>query len=347
MRKTRLLRNTALAALPLLLAFLACAVSDPQSSSSQAAKLATPITVTPSVHEVANTIHYYAGGPDYVSATCPSGEYALGGGWSVDPNSRVVAALVFNNIWYVFVDYPQTTPEPAYASVAYVECLRGVAGATVVQRKTVSNIPAADFQAFDPTIGTITVSDACNPGEVRVGSGFDLRAQNRIVELKQSATTDGQHDAWVFGANNYLAEPTILYTYIECLSNVMALTLRNAVADKMSVSSSYPVSTTSYDTNDGAGSTMACPPTAILAGGGFSYKNYYISESYPAQRIVSNAVSLHSTSSGWEGRISPSRFTVQIPSTNQSLPSHTEQISLQVYASAVCLSFSLSRPSGR
>ena len=179
-----------------------------------------------------------------------------------------------------------------------------------------------------------TIMTYANPGVVswlEVDPGFDLRSQNRIVELKQSATTDGQHDAWVFGANNYLAEPTVLYTYVECLSNVTALTPGNGVAAKMSVSSNYPVSTTSYDTNDGAGSTASCPQTAILAGGGFSYKNYYLSIDYSATRIVSNAVSLHATSSGWEGRISPSRFTVQVPSTNQSLPPHTEQISLQVY----------------
>jgi hypothetical protein len=260
--KTRLLMRRMLIAAPLLLALLACSFSDPAASSP------TPRpTVAPSVHEVANTLYYHDGAPDFISAPCPPGEFVLGGGWSTpETEVKITAALVVQNAWTVYVSFPATTstPPPAYTVVAHAECLRGVGGATIVQRQFRWEVPGQKFG--------YTLPDPCNADEIRVGSGFDVRGTTvaSAVAIVGNETTGGQGDRWIFTVNNYAETPQSILTMVECLSHVTAPTAAGALALNLTVSSSYPTSTSSQAGDNSAVSTVACPSSAVLAGGGLS-----------------------------------------------------------------------------
>src|SRR5436309_12151221 len=97
---TRTLRTCALAALPLILALLGCAVTGVTKPANP--PTATPTPARPSVHEVAQTTTLNGGQTGPVTATCPQGEVALGGGWSVPTQqARVFAATLSGNTWSV------------------------------------------------------------------------------------------------------------------------------------------------------------------------------------------------------------------------------------------------------
>lgn len=75
------------------------------------------------------------GGNGVAAATCPTGDYALGGGWVVpDTQATVMSAQLSGASWRVGLR-GIGHPVLVYAT-AYVECLAGTISAVVTQRST-------------------------------------------------------------------------------------------------------------------------------------------------------------------------------------------------------------------
>ncbi len=280
-----LMRSIAITALPLILALLGCAVTGVQTTRPAATPpIATPTPARPSVHEVAQTATLNGGNTGPVTATCPAGEIALGGGWNVPTQqARVFAATLNGNTWSLSVlplGHPATT-----TVTAYVECLRNAPGAVVTQRPTTQNLAPTPTNTFNDNLGgTISL---CDPGETLVGGGFDLGAPTANLELE---ATWPRNDVlpvqmWVFSVRNYDTVAHSITHYAECLSGV-------------TVTASYPRQDGSpvYASQTGSAS-VSCPTGAALAGGGFQYRMHS-----PGPSRLGNLFSLHATASGWQGQ---------------------------------------------
>jgi hypothetical protein len=279
---TRLLRRGALATLPLLVALLGCALADVQTPGASTTKV--PINkLTPAVHEVAQTATLTGGNTGPVTATCPQGQIALGGGWSVPTQqARVLAAKLSGASWSVTalpLGHPATT-----MVTAYVECLDNVPGAVVTQRaKTYDYAPTPTSEHNDHLGGLVAI---CAAGETLVGGGFDLGAPGDTLELEATFPSDDLFtQMWAFSLRNYDTAPHTVTYYAECLSGAV-------------VSTSYPSQGGSFLFNNPMGSlSVACPAGAVLAGGGFQY-----GMSSPGPNHLGNLYSLHATASGWQGQ---------------------------------------------
>lgn len=279
---TRLTRTIAVSALPLIIALLGCAVTGGQATGPVATP---PRPLAPSVHEVAQTTTLNGGNTGPVSATCPQGEVALGGGWNVPTQqARVFAATLNGNTWSLSVlplGHPATT-----TVTAYVECLRNAPGAVVTQRPTTENLNPTPTGTFNDNLGgTISL---CDSGETLVGGGFDLGPATANLELE---ATWPRNDVlpvqmWVFSVRNYDTVAHSTTHYAECLSGV-------------TVSASYPRQDGSpvYASQTGA-ATVSCSAGSSLAGGGFQYRMHS-----PGPSRLGNLFSLNAASSGWQGQV--------------------------------------------
>jgi hypothetical protein len=327
---TRLTRTIAISALPLIIALLGCALTTTQDANPPTATPAKA-PLSPSVHEVAQatTLPYSNTGP--ATATCPPGELALGGGWSMPQSrtNRVLAAKATGNAWSVYVTNPPlkaqnaaaqaalapaATPEGAGVTVtAYVECLANAPGAVVTQRPTTENLNPTPTDTFNDNLGgTISL---CDPGETLVGGGFDFGALGDMLELESSWPRNDvlPVQMWVFSIRNYDTVDHTLTHYAECLSGV-------------TVSASYPRQDGSpVYASQTATATVPCPSGASLAGGGFQYRMHS-----PGPSRLGNLFSLHTTTSGWQGQaLTLSGYGLYY---------------LTSLAAAVCLTFSASTP---
>jgi hypothetical protein len=118
---TRILRSITVAILGVAVG--GCAAV-PTIQTTKPANPATPIPSSiASAHEVAETTTLDGGSTGPATATCPQGEFALGGGWSVPAQgARVFAARASGATWAVWV-LPLGHPATTHIT-AYVECLR-------------------------------------------------------------------------------------------------------------------------------------------------------------------------------------------------------------------------------
>jgi hypothetical protein len=234
---------------------------------------------------VAQTTTLNSGDSGPVSATCPQGEVALGGGWNVPTQqARVFAARLNGNTWSLSalpLGHPATT-----TVTAYVECLRDVPGAVVTQRPTTQNLAPTPTDVFNDNLGG-TVS-LCNTGETLVGGGFDLGSPGDMLELESSWPRNDvlPVQMWVFSIRNYDTVAHSITYYAECLSGV-------------TVTASYPRQDGSpvYASQTGS-ATVSCPSGATLAGGGFQYRMHS-----PGPSRLGNLYSLNAASSGWQGQV--------------------------------------------
>ena len=284
---TRLTRTIVISALPLIIALLGCALADGQVTKPANPPTATPgkAPLSPAVHEVAQTTTLNGGNTGPVTATCPQGEVALGGGWNVPTQqARVFAATLNGNSWSISalpLGHPATT-----TVTAYVECLRGVSGAVVTQRANTETLAPTPTATFNDNLGG-TVS-LCNTGETLVGGGFDLGAPTVNLELEASWPRNDvlPVQMWVFSVRNYDTTPHAITHYAECLSGV-------------TVSASYLRQDGSPVYASQIGSAMVpCPTGATLAGGGFQYRMHS-----PGSARLGNLFSLNATSVGWQSQV--------------------------------------------
>jgi streptogramin lyase len=265
--------------IPPAAAAASAAPTNPASTGTPAVPPTATVTATPhkapatpSVHEVAHTTNLAGGSTGSVEATCPEGERALGGGWSVPAaQARVFAARESGGAWSVSV---QPLGHPASTAVTvYVECLADAPRAVVTQRSASGSVPAN---------ASGVVVAACTSGETLVGGGFDLSAAPTTLELRADAPqTPESGVSWAVAAMNRDAAAQPVTAYAECLANVRA-------------APTYPGQRGTYvyasQTGDVA---VACPAGAVPAGGGLDY----------TAQSIGNLYLLQATATGWHGAI--------------------------------------------
>jgi hypothetical protein len=293
--------------LPLVLALLGCAATVTSAPGNKTIPPTAP-PVAVSVHEVAQTTTLNGGNTGPITATCPQGEIALGGGWNVPTQQAHVFAATLNGATWSVSALPLGHPAETTVTV-YVECLRGAPGAIVTQRATMENLAPTPTDAFNDNLGG-TVS-LCNTGETLVGGGFDLGAPSDTLELEASWPRDDllPVQMWVFSVRNYDTVAHSITHYAECLSGI-------------AVSASYPRQDGSFVYASQTGSAVAsCPAGAALAGGGFQYRMHS-----PGPARLGNLYGLNAATSGWQSQV----YTL----------SGYGLYALTPMAAAVCLAFS-------
>ena len=255
----------------------------------------TETFVSPTIVEVSERWKLI-GGNGFAAATCPTGDYALGGGWVVpDTEGIVYSAQVSGATWRVGV---RTIGHPVGVwATAYVECLAGAISAVVTQR---------GFNLNATPNSSNTGGQSCDPDETLVGGGFDLSQSNGSLELQSMLPT---FDApfgppiWLFNVYNHnsIVEPWTYY--LECLSDVMAPTYPLFGSVQVNVTQSYPES--DYfpvgvgGTGDTATVSVDCPAGYEVAGGGFDYEDVAGEDNLG----LGNLYMQHTTATGWQAAL--------------------------------------------
>ena len=163
------------------------ATATPKPGSDSAASSApthspTPQPSKPSVYQVAKTTTLYGRDTGPATASCPQGELALGGGWSVAaPAVQILAAYLDGNTWKVSAQpLGHTFPHDV---TAYVECLRNAPSAVVTRCQDTTYFDAGPSQWYSTT--------KCETHELLAGWGLALNStsvavQNQCREYRQS-----------------------------------------------------------------------------------------------------------------------------------------------------------------
>ncbi len=251
----------------------------------------TETFVSPTIVEI-SARWKLVGGNSLAHATCPTGDYALGGGWAV-PNTQamITSSVASGATWTIGVH--RTGSLSGYASV-YVECLAGAISAVVTQRGF--NLTA--------TPNSLDVGgQSCDPGETLVGGGVDLSQSYGALELQAMFPQDDSPfgpPLWITTVYNHnsIAEPWTYY--IECLSDVLAPTYPIFGSAQVNVTQSYPLSAGVLVGVGAAGETataaVACPAGYEVAGGGFDYEDV----GDQSNLGLGNLYSQQTTATGWE-----------------------------------------------
>jgi len=174
-----------------------------------------------------------------VTATCPAGQVALGGGWATSGYGNVYNSSRSGNSWQVYVDN--------YGSSdlvnAYVMCLVNQPAAVVTQRLNQISVPGS------------TSSNGyayCQSGEILVGGGFAL-SSTISLNVQEFNTTD---TAWHGNFSNFGSSAALANTYAICLqgNHMFASPQGNP---------------TTVAANSYGGSAATCPPGFVVTGGGY------------------------------------------------------------------------------
>jgi hypothetical protein len=339
-----IVRSITLAALALLLALGGCTQTALPSAPTPATSIPSSL---PSVHEVAQTTVVQSGTIATATATCPQGEFALGGGWNVPVQSgRVMAShrsgpiLASIDAWTVTVVtapvvaagqaiHGPALPTPILGTIpvtVYVECLRGTVRAAneVVQ----DQYGLLDFGTTNLSAPQFALeAGPCPLHYVRVGGGFDFSASTNIEYAGGGPhTLDSGDEGWIVTAVDHELQVThSINAYIVCLSDVVtaASRLPAAVGTPTHV---IEVSAVGAPTLLGpgdatGGATVSCKSGAAVASGGFLYEG----GSYPAvPGPFGNPYLSHATSTGWQ----------------VAMHANGGALGLNFTESAVCLAFS-------
>ncbi len=249
---------------------------------------AEPAASAPGIHEIANTVTLTGTSTGPVLVSCPPGEVALGGGWSVPPRAHVFAAALKGNTWAVSVAHAglsvstavATEPKPGAetgAVTAYVECVYGVPG-LLVTSQTLNFSAQPNSELFEGMV--------CNPNAFAVGFGFDLGGSNANISLKSNFpdTAIFGIPIWFFYGTNQDSVAHSVSVSIQCLTYFPGL------------SADYPANTGGNVYAGTMGTVTApCPVGMQVAGGGLNYTG--------TGTGIANPYLLHAANGGWQDGI--------------------------------------------
>jgi hypothetical protein len=207
----------------------------------------TPPTPTPLPGPTPYTHLVYAqrtltGGSDVgpVTATCPAGQIALGGGWATSGYGNVYNSSQSGNGWQVYVNNYGASD----LVNAYVMCLVNQPGAVVTERLNQVSVPASSSSTDNLSY--------CQSNEILIGGGFAL-SSTIFLNSQEFNSTD---KAWRGNFSNYGSTPALANVYAMCLrANYMFASPQGAA--KVVVTSAN------------GSSTATCPAGFMVTGGGY------------------------------------------------------------------------------
>jgi hypothetical protein len=184
-------------------------------------------------------------GSSELSASCPTGELALSGGWSIGSGARLFMTHRSGNGWMV-----EPTPPNGGSANAFVLCLQHAAGVSITQRETIFAIAANSS-------GTGVA--ACDAGEILAGGGFSGDGTN--VDISHFSPSADHTGFILTAANHDTSSQQAMFVYAECLSAPKAhLTVPAPTQVGVSAHGSAPVQ-------------VSCPKGTLLSGGGIDLLN--------------------------------------------------------------------------
>jgi hypothetical protein len=288
-------------------------------------------------HEVTRTTILTRANPGPATASCPQGQLALGGGWSLHAQgASVFAAMLTGNTWNVSVR-AATPPVVGIAVTAYVECLAGAgAAAHVIPMDASQTVPALNFVDPETFFQQVITCPVTGP---TTGMGFDLSSAPTFLEMQRSIV-----DLYgfvplstvIFSVANYdtVPHPATLVAY--CLAGVSGThTFYPPFGDLVSVAVPTPTSGP-VPSGTTQSFTMSCArdPSAqgsVAIGGGWEYTYNKNLQRGPGRGTVSSthAVLLGDTPVGWQVKVSstggaiqggvvPAVICLQFPATGQN-----------------------------
>lgn len=179
-------------------------------ASSAPTHTPTPKSSTPSLHQVSKTTTLYGGDTGPATVSCPTGELALGGGWSVSAQTvQVLATYLDGNTWKVSAQPLGHTS--SHDVTAYIEYLRNAPGAVVTRRQESTYLDRGSNQWYSTT--------TCAANELLAGWGFALNSANVRV-VRTNAATTAHPPTWEFYFQTQQTSDPKPTFYAECLSHV-------------------------------------------------------------------------------------------------------------------------------
>ena len=160
----------------------------------------TPATTQPTLTTVMNSKSLGAVVFDSVTATCPSGTVAVGGGFRGAESSRFFASYLTGNGWYVRAVNGTLSSSNIYA---YVQCVANIRGLVNVTTATTSIA----------TAGNGTVNKDCPSGSTVISGGFD-NTQNELAITFSNRVNNG----WRVNADSSVLSSQSLKVLTNCYS---------------------------------------------------------------------------------------------------------------------------------
>ena len=200
------------------------------------------VFLLPTVETVWEQVSIPANGTGSVTATCPSGTLALGGGNAGSSDVYIYTQSRQGNGWQV---YGANKSGSAKLVNSYVVCISNVAGGAVAQVHNQITAPAN-------TYGHAVVS--CPAGTTVVGGGWATNSTGTLRVYNTSRKDNG----WQVYADNSKSTGQLMNVYAICLSS------------DSTISSSQVVGHISIPSGASKGQQATCPSGDYATGGGFA-----------------------------------------------------------------------------
>jgi hypothetical protein len=326
------------------------------SCANTAAITVSPVQTGLRVHEVAQTTTLQGVDPGPATASCPQGELALGGGWTVPAQqAHVYAARLSGNMWQAYVSHPgpvfqpsavragsvilaapAVTPAIAGITVtAVVECLVGAgSGVSVIPRDASLMVPAFNLvHAGAP----VSQEGSCDLYQEKVGMGFDFGSAPTQLELQ--ANIDDAFSPTLpyidfrFAVANYdgMPHPATLVMY--CLAGLSGSAvgyppITTGPQPHVTLTPVPGGTTKSFSTNCADDPSVTGSVAAVAVGGGWEYM--YASPSAGTGGGVLGAGAVYSTRAVLQG-YTPVGWQVAVSTAAGAIADFT--------AEAICLQY--------
>lgn len=182
--------------------------SSPESGS-------IPTTPQPTLTTITNSKSFGAVAFDSVSATCPSGTVAVGGGFRGAESSRFFASYLANNGWYVRAVNGTLSSSTVYV---FAQCVANIPGSVNVKSATTTIA----------TTSNGTVSKDCPSGTTVVSGGFD-NTQNELAITFSALIGSG----WRVNANSEVLGDQTLKVLTNCYSGGNVSVVQTLLSDSV------------------------------------------------------------------------------------------------------------------
>lgn len=174
-----------------------------------------PATPQPTLTTITNSKSFGAVVFDSVSATCPSGTVAVGGGFRGAESSRFFASYLADNGWYVRAVNGTLSSSTIYV---FAECVANVPGSVNVKTATTTIA----------TTSNGTVSKDCPSGSTAISGGFD-NTQNELAITFSAMIGNG----WRVNADSAVLGNQTLKVLTNCYSGGNVSVVQTLLTDSV------------------------------------------------------------------------------------------------------------------
>ncbi|MDO8649719.1 MAG: hypothetical protein Q7K33_00145 [Candidatus Berkelbacteria bacterium] len=189
--------------------------SDNSGTGSSSGSGSTAVASQPALSTVTNSKNFGAVAFDSVTATCPSGTIAVGGGFRAAESTRFFASYLTNNGWYVRAVNGTLSSSNVFV---FAQCVDNVPGSISVTTATTTIA----------TTSNGTINKDCPSGSTVVSGGFD-NIQNELA-ITFSAKVD---NGWRVNAESEVLGDRTLKVLTNCYSGGSVSVVQTLLTDSV------------------------------------------------------------------------------------------------------------------